>query len=216
MLRYGAGAAKAVPVSFGPMGSVEQDLLMRAILGAVLLAGVLATSATAETFEEKLATCLACHGEKGISETSEVPSLAGMPSNYTLIQLYLFRAAMRKVEIMNDVAKTMTDADLQKFGDYFAKLTPPKASGDAADPAIAARAQAVIAKNHCASCHNSDFSGREQMPRLAAQREDYLLKALRDYKGATRPGYDATMDEVIRPVTDTDIADLAHYLARLR
>jgi cytochrome c553 len=54
------------------------------------------------------------------------------------------------------------------------------------------------------------------MPRLAAQREDYLLKALRDYKSASRPGYDATMDEVIRPVTDADIADLAHYLARLR
>ena len=54
------------------------------------------------------------------------------------------------------------------------------------------------------------------MPRLAAQREDYLLKALRDYKAAKRPGYDATMDEVIRPITDADIVDLSHYLARLR
>src|SRR5437667_29840 len=82
--------------------------------------------------------------------------------------------------------------------------------------AIAARAQGVIATNHCGSCHNADFSGRDQMPRLAAQREDYLLKALRDYKTAKRPGYDATMDEVIRPVADTDIVDLSHYLARLK
>ena len=111
-------------------------------------------SARALTYEEKLPACLACHGEKGISET--------------------------------------------------------------ADPRTAARAQAVIATNHCGSCHNPDFSGREQMPRLAAQREDYLLKALRDYKGAKRPGYDATMDEVIRPVTEADIVDLAHYLARLK
>ena len=74
----------------------------------------------------------------------------------------------------------------------------------------------MIAKYHCASCHNPDFSGREQMPRLAAQREDYLLKALRDYKSAQRPGYDATMDEVIRPLTDADIVDLSHYLSRLR
>jgi cytochrome c553 len=189
---------------------------MRAIIAAALLAALFATGARAETFEEKLATCLACHGEKGISETSEVPSLAGMPANYTLIQLYLFRAKTRKVEIMNDIAKDLTDAELQKFGDYFAKLAPPKAAGGAADPAIAARAQAAIAKNHCGSCHNADFSGREQMPRVAAQREDYLLKALRDYKAAKRPGYDATMDEVIRPVTEADIADLAHYLARLR
>ena len=138
-----------------------------------------------------------------------------MPANYGLIQLYLFRAKMRKVEIMNDVTKDMTDDDLRIFSDYFAKLAPPK-STESPDPAIAARAQAVIAKNHCGSCHNADFSGREQMPRLAAQREDYLLKALRDYKSASRPGYDATMDEVIRPITDTDIVDLSHYLARLR
>jgi len=172
-------------------------------------------SALAATFDEQLATCKACHGENGISEISEVPSLAGMPSNFTLIQLYLFRAKARKVEIMNDLAKDMTDADLQKFGDYFAKLTPPKATGEAADPAIAARAQAAISKNHCNSCHLPDFAGREQMPRLAAQREDYLLKSLRDYKSGQRPGYEPTMDEVMRPVTDADIADLAHYLSRL-
>jgi cytochrome c553 len=191
------------------------DRNMRTFAAAVALVCVLAAPARAATFDEQLATCKACHGEKGISETSDVPSLAGIPANYGLIQLYLFRAKMRKVEIMNDVTKDMTDDDLRVFSDYFAKLPPPTASGPA-DPAVTARAQAVIAKNHCGSCHNADFSGREQMPRLAAQREDYLLKALRDYKSGSRPGYDATMDEVIRPVTDADIADLAHYLARLR
>ena len=189
---------------------------MRVLLAAVLVAGAFAAPAHALTYDEKLPACLACHGEKGISETPEVPSLAGMPTDFTLIQLFLFRQGTRKIEIMNDLAKDMSDDDLRKFSAYFAKLAPPKASGDAADPAIAARAQGVIAKNHCGSCHNPDFSGREQMPRLAAQREDYLLKALRDYKGAKRPGYDATMDEVIRPVTEADIVDLAHYLARLK
>jgi cytochrome c553 len=189
---------------------------MRTILAAALLAGTCSASAQAAPFEEKLATCLACHGEKGISETSEVPSLAGMPADFTLIQLFLFRQGTRKVEIMNDLAKDMTDDDLRKFSDYFAKLAPPKSSGEAADPAKAERARAAIARNHCGSCHNADFSGREQMPRLAFQREDYLLKSLRDYKSATRPGYDATMDEVIRPITDADIVDLAHYLSHFR
>jgi len=189
---------------------------MRKLLTAAILVGALGYGAHAATYDEKLATCLACHGEKGISETSEVPSLAGMPADFTLIQLFLFRQGTRKIEIMNDLAKDMTDDDLRKFSEYFSKLPPPKASGEQPNPEIAARAQAVIAKNHCASCHNPDFSGREQMPRLAAQREDYLLKALRDYKAAQRPGYDATMDEVIRPLTDADIVDLSHYLARLQ
>jgi len=189
---------------------------MRTLIAAAVIACALNASAHALSYEEKLPACLACHGENGISETPEVPSLAGMPADFTLIQLFLFRQGTRKVEIMNDLAKDMTDDDLRKFSEYFAKLPPPKASGSPADSQTAARAQAVIAANHCASCHNPDFSGREQMPRLAAQREDYLLKALRDYKGAKRPGYDATMDEVIRPVTEQDILDLSHYLARLK
>ncbi len=188
---------------------------MRTLLTAAILAGLFATGAGAATYDEKLATCLACHGEKGISETSEVPSLAGMPADATLIQLFLFRQGTRKVEIMNDVAKDLTDDDLRKLGDYFAKLAPPQAS-EAPDPAIAERAKAAVARHHCASCHNPNFAGRDQMPRLAAQREDYLLKALRDYKSKQRPGYEPTMDEVMRPVTDAEIADLSHYLARFR
>lgn len=189
---------------------------MRILLAAAMIASVFASSAGALTYDEKLAACLSCHGEKGISETSEVPSLAGMSADFVLIQLFLFRQGTRKVEIMNDLAKDMTDNDLRKFGDYFAKLAPPKATGDAPDAAIAERAKAIIAKHHCGSCHNPDFSGRDQMPRIAAQREDYLLKAMRDYKGAKRPGYEPTMDEVMRPVTDAEIVDLSHYLSRLR
>src|SRR5689334_25349322 len=121
---------------------------MRVVLAA-LFAAVCATSASALTYDEKLASCLACHGEKGVSETPEVPSLAGMPADATLIQLFLFRQGTRKIEIMNDVAKDLTDDDLRKLGDYFAKLPAPKGT-QAPDPAIVARAQAVAAVNHCA------------------------------------------------------------------
>src|ERR1044072_3264114 len=123
---------------------------MRVLLAAGLACGLLAR-AQAAPYEEKLATCLACHGEKGISETPEVPSLAGMPADFTLIQLFLFRQGTRKIEIMNDVAKDLTDDDLRKLSEYFSKLPPPKASGDGLDPAIAERAKGVIAKHHCGS-----------------------------------------------------------------
>src|SRR6478735_5635974 len=125
---------------------------MRTMIAAAVMACALTASARALTYEEKLPACLACHGEKGISETAEVPSLAGMPADFTLIQLFLFRQGTRKIEIMNDLAKDMSDDDLRKFADYFAKLAPPKPSGEAPDPAIAARAQAAISKHHCNSC----------------------------------------------------------------
>ena len=63
---------------------------MRAARRRILI-GVCAVAGALPAYDEKLASCLACHGEKGISETSEVPSLAGMPADFTLIQLYLFR-----------------------------------------------------------------------------------------------------------------------------
>jgi cytochrome c553 len=54
------------------------------------------------------------------------------------------------------------------------------------------------------------------VPRLAGQREDYLLKTLRDYKSNARRGYDATMDDVLYTLTDEDFRDLAHFLSRQR
>jgi cytochrome c553 len=54
------------------------------------------------------------------------------------------------------------------------------------------------------------------VPRIAGQREDYLVKALRGYKDNTRRGYDAQMSDVIEPLVEADFADLAYYLARLK
>jgi cytochrome c553 len=54
------------------------------------------------------------------------------------------------------------------------------------------------------------------MPRLANQREDYLLKALRDYKQGVRVGYgSASMPEAVATLSDEDLVALAHYLAQL-
>jgi cytochrome c553 len=64
-------------------------------------------------------------------------------------------------------------------------------------------------------CHNTDFSGREQVPRLANQRQDYLLKAMREYKSGARIGYGGTMVQELVPLTDPELQDLAHFLAHL-
>ena len=73
-----------------------------------------------------------------------------------------------------------------------------------------------MAQHHCNSCHNADFSGRDNVPRIADQREDYLVKTLREYKSNTRHGYDGVMAEALTPITDAQIDDLAYYIARFR
>ena len=69
-------------------------------------------SAHAETFDERIAPCLACHGERGQSETENTPSLGGQQAPYALIQLFMFREKLRTFEPMNEMAKALTDDDL--------------------------------------------------------------------------------------------------------
>ena len=185
-------------------------------IAAALLFVLMASSGRAETIAERAAPCLACHGEKGQSETENTPSLGGQQAPYALIQLFMFREKLRTFEPMNEMAKAFTDDDLRAFSDFIAALAKPSPQVDVGDPARLQRAQALVQQNHCDSCHNQDFSGKENVPRLADQREDYLAKTMREYKDNSRHGYDGTMAEVLQPVTPDQIADLAYFFARIR
>lgn len=180
----------------------------------MMAAGVWPCAAAAPP--ERLEPCLACHGAEGQSETPEVPSLGAQPSPYSLIQLFMFREGLRIAEPMNTMIKRWSDTDLQQAADVIATLPAPKPPADPGDQARLERARTVILQNHCNVCHRPDFSGQENVPRLADQREDYLLKTLHEYKSGARRGYDATMAEILQPIDDTQFADFAYYLAHAR
>jgi len=175
-----------------------------------------ALPAQAEDISAKLAPCLACHGANGQSKTTDTPSLGAQQAPYTVIQLFLFREKMRIAAPMNDMANGLSDDDLQAMAAAIVKLPAPKPPPDAGDHVRLERARSLAAQNHCNICHRPDFTGQQNVPRIADQREDYLLKTLREYKSGSRRGYDATMAEVLQPVDDAQIVELAYYLARLR
>ena len=78
------------------------------------------------------------------------------------------------------------------------------------------RGAELARKRICGSCHNPDLSGREQMPRLAGQREAYLLKSFKEYQAGQRVGTQAAMAEAVRGLSDSELADLAYHLAHFR
>ena len=188
---------------------------MRKRILALALASI-AFSANAETIEQRIEPCLACHGEKGQSETENTPSLGAQQAPYALIQLFMFREKLRVFEPMNEMAKALTDDDLRSFSDFIAKMPKPVPPADAGDPARMQRGQALGQQHRCSSCHNPDYSGKENVPRIANQREDYLAKTLGEYKNNSRHGYDGSMADVMAPVTPEQIADLAYFIARVR
>jgi len=189
----------------------------RALVAALLLGGI-GQDAAAQALApaaERFAVCLACHGPGGVSQLPLTPSLAGQPSFYAITQLFLFREGRRSSEVMTAVAKGMSDADLRAFSELIGKLPPPPPAATAADPARMARGAALAERFRCVSCHGSDFAGAPQVPRLAGQREDYLAKALTEFRAGTRLGYTSAMTEALAGIAPDDIAVLASYLAQL-
>jgi cytochrome c553 len=107
-------------------------------------------------------------------------------------------------------------AELDAIADHVAKLPPSPPAGGAIDEARYQRGAKLAQERICASCHNPDYSGREQMARLAGQHPEYTLKALQDFRAGIRIGTQAAMPETVRGLDDEALADLAHYLAHFR
>jgi cytochrome c553 len=188
--------------------------MIRAVYSAVAAFILLAVppSGFAQSLAERLETCAGCHGVHGRSVLPETPSLAGQPADYLTVQLFLFRENLRPGTVMTPFAQGLSDAELQELAAHFAALEPPPPQNDP-DPQAYARGAALAGDHRCGSCHLGDFSGQGQVPRLAGQREDYLAKALCEYKSGDRPGYEPAMAEVMASIAASEIPDLAHFLA---
>ena len=201
-----------------PDSSEEQDdssVRTSPLIASALLLLLAIAPARGESPAEKIKVCLACHGETGRSSRPETPSLGGQQPLFALYQLVFFRGGQRDEQPMVDNVKGASDAELQAYADAIAKLpapTPPTAGRDAAR---FAQGKALADRLRCASCHGADFAGQQQMPRLASQREDYLVHAMLTYKSGKRVGQLAMMPEIMRPLSEADIRALAHYLAYL-
>jgi len=185
-------------------------------ISAVALAAIAfvpAQAADDAAIKEKAAVCSGCHGENGVSQTENIPSLAGQPDQFIQWQLVFFRAGSRKNDQMQPIAEEITNEDIRKFGAYFSQMTPPKAAEDG-DPDLSKKGAQVAAGRRCASCHTDSFAGTKGVARLAGQREEYLVKALHDYKAGARVGGGvAAMADVAYHMSDEEITAVSHYLA---
>jgi cytochrome c553 len=180
------------------------------------LASVSAHAADVAAGKEKAELCVACHGEAGISQTENIPSLAAQPDQFIQWQLVFFRSGTRKNEQMQPIVEQINNDDIRNLGAYFASVAPPKASKPDDNPDLSRKGAQAAAGRRCGSCHTDTYAGTKAVARIAGQREDYLLKALHDYKSGMRSGGAmAAMAEVTYPLSEEEITALAHYLAHL-
>lgn len=143
-----------------------------------------------------------------------MPSLAGQPTLFTHWQLIKYRDGRRKDPEMSPFAENLSDTDMADLAAYYAAQRPqPRPASP--DPAKAAVGRQLAVYHHCTSCHRAGLTGYEQVPRLAGQDFDYLLKLLRSFKARTATDLDGLMTMSAQPLTEADIENLVHFIATL-
>ncbi len=197
--------------------TVWRVTLVAAALAATILSPAAAQDAARGAALAEARGCGGCHGAAGISEVENIPSLAGQPAEFVTLQMILFREGLRQAAPMNELSQGLEDGQVEDLAAHYAALSPaPPPDRGARDAALAERGQALSARLNCGVCHLPDFSGRNQIPRIAGQREDFLRHTLAQYRDSQRRGTDTNMNAVMHGVSDAEIAALAHFLAQQR
>ena len=162
----------------------------------------------------KAVLCAACHGPQGNPALPLTPALAGQTARYIYLQLRDFQEGRRSNELMSPMAKDLSRDEMRELAAYFAaqKSMPKPFQPDAAK----ARLGKVKAdETLCTMCHLGGFAGQNEIPRVAGQPFDYIVKQLRDFKAKARTNDAGSMTSVSNTLTDADIENLAHYIAGL-
>jgi len=147
--------------------------------------------------------CEECHGEKGISSTEGVPSLAGQQPAYLIAATQEYKSGTRGHQDKGDMLEGLGGIDIEKMAMYFASQTAPvREAPPLGDPDAGKAASAS-----CGKCHGADGVSHEPMvPSLAGQEPVYLVNAIKAYRDNERHS-----DSTMPAKTDEQIQDLAAY-----
>jgi cytochrome c553 len=180
-----------------------------------LLASVPAHAQDAEAGRKKAEPCTACHGPGGNSVAPQFPILAGQTARYLYLQLRDFKEGRRKEPTMDPFVANLSREDMLDLSAYFAaqRLKP---GAFKVDDKRAARGKAKADETLCTMCHLGGFMGQNEIPRVAGQHYEYVVKQMKDFKNYRRTNDAGNMASVSKTLSDQDIEDLGHYVTSLR
>ncbi|MGE5118059.1 MAG: c-type cytochrome [Betaproteobacteria bacterium] len=181
------------------------------------LAAAFVAAAQAQDVEAgraKAAVCAACHGADGNSPSADFPILAGQTARYIYLQLKDIKEGRRSVPPMQPFVGKLERADMLDLAAYFA-AQKPRATGFKVDPAKAERGHRKAEETLCTMCHLGGFKGQNEIPRVAGQHHDYVVRQLGDFKAGRRTNDAGNMASVAKTLSEQDMDDLANYLAGL-
>jgi cytochrome c553 len=184
------------------------------VLALLAMIGAPAGAADLEAGRRKSEPCAACHGRDGNSTIPGTPSLAGQPVYFTHWQLIKYRDGRRKDPQMSPAAQNLSDTDMADLAAYY-EAQRPRQRPAKIDPAKVVAGAQLANLHHCTSCHRPGLVGQQQVPRLAGQDFEYLLKLLRSFKAKTASDLDGMMTMSAQPLQEQDVLNLVHFMVSL-
>jgi len=164
--------------------------------------------------KKKAAPCVTCHGPDGNSASGEYPILAGQTARYLYLQLKDFKEGRRSNGLMAPFVAKLSRDDMLDLADYFA-AQKPKPIAFKPDAKRVARGKKKADEVLCTMCHLGGMKGQNEIPRVAGQYPEYVIKQLKAFKARTRTNDAGSMTSVSQTISERDIEDLAHYIANL-
>ena len=164
---------------------------------------------------KKAEVCVACHGQNGNSTNAQLPILAGQNWRYLYFQLRDFKGGRRMHPIMDPPVASLSKEDISDLAAYFAAQTPVSTQFRP-DPTKAEKGKAKAEQILCTMCHLGGFKGQNEIPRVAGQHYEYIVKQLHDFRARRRTNDAGNMTSVAKTLSDADIDDLAQYIAGLQ
>jgi cytochrome c553 len=192
--------------------AVACTLRVLAAMASALLAG--GANAQQVTAPAKAAACAECHGANGQPILPIYPIIAGQTSRYLYLQLRDFQEGRRSNDLMTPTVAGLTRDEMRELSDYFAAQKPPP-QRFVPDQAKVKLGRAKTEETLCTMCHMGGFAGKNEVPRVAGQNHDYVIKQLTDFKEKRRTNDAGTMASVAHTLSTQDIENVAHFLAGL-
>ena len=167
--------------------------------------------AEATEFDNAIALCTSCHGEKGKPVEPDMPIIWGQEFYYIYVQLKDYKAARRHSEVMNDVVADLSRAEMKAISQYFSEQSwPPTGFQSTRDDV--AKGETAANAGLCFQCHIGNYKGDSGVPRLAGQQLGYLERTMFEFKNKIRRNSQAK-GSLFATFDDVDIEALARYLA---
>lgn len=178
----------------------------------------LATDGDAKRGEElaKKGKCCKCHGDTGVSEDDDTPSIAGQITAYSFKQLHDYKEGLRESKEMTKKVRELSAKDMADISAWYATQKPEKMLGvkkGAKPPVLATEGDPKRHLLACNTCHNEDAMNRGyQIPILEGQKVEYFKETMMAFKEEDRANdHYRLMRGLTSRMTEEEINELAEY-----